>query len=267
MKLETCMAVMMMAMFAGTAGAGTAFDALSREAGDIAAVQVPQVTAPASAAERGGYVSTNYQRIEKNDDGSESIVEPRFAMNGTHYYYSSHQDVNQVCRRFGYDSAVPHSALYSSTCNDAYGCKNNYGVVLGADGNFGKFIPSDEADPWGEKINMVACKKAGAPAAASRRAEIQRNDDGSVSLLDPRFRINGTDYPFSIHQDGTAICRLFGYKEAVSGSAAYSDTCNDVYGCGNYTVALGEDGKFAKFVGSIAENDFQNEAVDGLSCR
>ncbi len=194
--------------------------------------------------------STNYEAIRKNDDGSVSIIKPKYrAPNGQNLrLMATGSSLDGVCKLYGFVSYVRNSLL-------SHDDSNSVGVKINASGRFGGYL--DNRTEVGHLIDSLACSTGSEPGG-NPGARTIRNDDGSVSIMAPTFRLNGTSYRLMSNgssMDG--ICRLFGLPGYVPNSAITHDD-NQTVG-----VLINSASQFAGYRYSGTEAGLQ---IDAMSC-
>lgn len=186
------------------------------EFGELGKIQLPQlrvlakgVARPPAAAPSSAQsvpASRNYEKRIDNPDGSTTIVQPRFGFpDGESRPISLFLTDNEgMCRLFGLGRYVAHqSGLLSH--RDALPVIDNAGRLSRFE--YTAFF-----------YQTIICSNSGAAAAASVQYEsLFRNDDGSVSISEPRFDFAGTPARISLWEsDMTGVCRLFGFGKYVT---------------------------------------------------
>jgi hypothetical protein len=170
----------------------------------------------------------SYEAIVSNDDGSVSILQPRFnnPMGTGGLGIDIQSDLAGVCRLFGFSGYVPSSMSRS--------LKNPGTVLIDASGRFSGFGKS-------ECIGDLACE-SGAPAVSTNYESLLPNDDGTFTVLKPRFRMAGENFQIHSDSDADGICRLFGKTKYV----AHSMTNDPVRS--RYSVQVTGSPKFGRFM-------------------
>ncbi len=153
--------------------------------------------------------SSNYDAIYTNDDGTISIVGPHFRdpSGSANLSISPESSAIGLCTLYGQGSPV----MSSMTTHEAH--QNT--ALVGGNTHFTNY-------DTGEAITDFACE---APASnrifpASRNyTNIALNNDGSTTIIRPQFFFSGKTLSINSNSDLDGICKLFGLKSVVAGSA------------------------------------------------
>ncbi len=207
--------------------------------------------------------STNYEAIYSNQDGSSSILRPRFSnpMGTGNMLLSIASDLNGVCLLFGFDSYVENSLIKGKLCPD---CKYlATSVAIGPLGKFDRYVKDDLLEAL-SVIRFISCRKnkTTIPIPYTSVTKIQ-NDDGSTTLLKPLFLMNDSNYMIHNTTDPDAICKSFGLNRFVVNSMRSQMSCS---GCRyrNDLIKIGSNGLFQEYVTETQPGT--SEAVRSLIC-
>lgn len=199
--------------------------------------------------------STNYEKLLSNDDGSVTIVEPRFnAADGGNLPLSSTSDTNGVCRLYGYAAGVANALTVDGDYERT--------VIIGSEGRFAGFRLFSSTGYYNSKIASLMCTNGGSSLIepSKRYERLASNDDGSVTIVKPAFgSADGTIRYFSTRSNLDGLCRLYGFPSAIANSLVLE---------GDYsrTVVLGQDSKFAGFV-EFSSTAYYNYGVASVMCQ
>lgn len=174
--------------------------------------------------------STNYEAIYTNDDGSVTIINPKFSYPGTSKGISRNSNLDGVCRLYGFDKSMGPQAMTFNEKGDV----NTVHIDIN-----GK-LNSTTAQYY--PISKIACTENYPTYVTSRLADdIQFNSDNSVTLVNPYF---GNEYfkeRISRMSNLDGVCKMFGFESARQLSLA-SDEKAPVG-----TVNINQLGRISKF--------------------
>jgi hypothetical protein len=204
---KVLLAVLAAAGFSGAAFAGQLETAYS-EGGRFylpvpklsqAAALIPPPPAPEIAP------STNYERRVDNPDGSVTFVTPMFSHINGKARISSVSDPNGACALYGASKHVASKRIWIAGVHDT--------PFIGVDGKLLKVEKLE--NPY--VYEYLVCASSGAAPSRQYKA-LKTNDDGSVTIVEPRFDFLGLGYRsrISFVSDHNGVCRLFGYKKSVT---------------------------------------------------
>lgn len=182
--------------------------------------------------------SKNYEARYVNDDGSITIVGPRFSSpDGSGKLRLSVEDNNTlrgICKLYGEGNYVKDS--------DRYVYASGTLVRISKEGKFERFDSASKKNALQSLICLPAIKVEVPPS--SNAATILTNDDGSKTVIKPRFsNADGKgNLELSVEDDSNleGICKLFGLGAYVPHSSVFSYTDNTL-------VRISKDGKFERF--------------------
>ena len=149
-----------------------------------------------------------------NDDGSVSLIAPKFksSRNQISFYIAKDSSTDGVCKLYDLGSYINNSLTYYRPSS-----YTNY-VKLDFQGQFNGYIYSEETFA----IHSISCKpKYGMPyphTVSKNYKDKVINNDMSVSIILPKFKIANANYSLSTKSDLNGICRLFGFRFYVSNS-------------------------------------------------
>lgn len=207
-------AVLAMAIMCGVSSAGEIenisagslglFSVRSPEPGRVFQGELPPLPERVPGLEEDRGPSQNFARKLLNIDGSVTIVGPKFSYaegSGAISYFESDND--GVCKLFGYPGAVT-----AVKAEEAAGGRH---AVINHAGKLGYFSVTSTV------YDSVICADGRVPAVSALYKDLHTNDDGSVTLVGPRFDWRGVpsaiDY---FNSDNAGVCKLFGYGRAVT---------------------------------------------------
>jgi hypothetical protein len=88
--------------------------------------------------------------------------------------------------------------------------------------------------------------------------EIDQNDDGSITIINPKIMNNGGFLPVGSHSDLNGVCRLYGYATYVYNSAI-------PYGNFSETALINKDGRFNE-IGTSPMFQSRNAIITKITC-
>lgn len=157
--------------------------------------------------------SENYEAKYTNDDGSISIIKPKFSNpegNGS-LYISAASDLGGLCKLYGLGRYVPNSIR----------ALNKGPVVMVRINSNARFSQFDYSSGI-SAIDRFTCEPIGGipyPALVSdNHAGFFHNDDGSTTIVKPEFQINGSSSYISESSDLNGLCKLYGFGSYVPNS-------------------------------------------------
>lgn len=158
--------------------------------------------------------SKNYKAKYINDDGTISIVKPKFSnpKGSGDAYISNSSNLDGLCKLYGLGSFVKNSL---TTFKLGY-----YGqlVRVNSDARFSNFDSSNTTNT----VKSFSCNPIQAAQSSNLKSDNYRglyfNDDGTVTLLKPRFKINGSNSYFSTESNMNGLCKLYGFGNYVHNS-------------------------------------------------
>jgi hypothetical protein len=156
--------------------------------------------------------SNNYAQSLLNDDGTTTIVGPRFSSSTeTALPLSASSDSNGVCRLYGFDFALGE---LSQTEGDV--AKT---VVINGTGRFDRYI-SYSSTAYNKTIRTIVCAKNNQTLVSSTRVKPRQNDDGTLTLLNPEtgFYLGNVISKVSAASSADGLCRYFGLGKALPNS-------------------------------------------------
>ncbi len=178
--------------------------------------------------------SENYDSIHENDDGSVTIVKPKFkSLNSDkNLLLSLKSDLNGVCKLFGLGDYVDNSfqAQWSRESK----------IVLDDSGSFHQYNHEK-----GNYLDSLICKKLNQTEipVSKNYEKLIVNDDNSVTVLKPMFS-NATgsgNLSISTSTKVSDLCKFYGFNQYVEKSATRRYTKNS-------RVRLNSDGTFKKLI-------------------
>jgi hypothetical protein len=158
--------------------------------------------------------STNYEAKDLNDDGSTYILNPKFSnpQGQGSLYISQNSDLNGLCKLYGLGNYVSNS--YRTFNQGTSGSV----VRINFDARFEKFDSSNNTNA----ISTFSCEPVGGmpnPSLISTNLEgPYLNDDGSVTIVKPKFKFNGSPTYISQNSDLNGLCKLYGLGNYVTNS-------------------------------------------------
>lgn len=155
--------------------------------------------------------SNNYKDFVSNEDGSVTIKSPRFNFRGIDYNLSVKNNLDDVCRLFGFPKHVPRSS--GSVHHDW-----DYNALI-INSNL-KFNSIEIPEDYGI-LGELACVplNSGIPVSFSRNYSKKFiNDDLSATIVSPMYKHSGANYYFSPNADMDGICKRYGYVSYVHNS-------------------------------------------------
>lgn len=189
--------------------------------------------------------SKYYKAIHQNDDQTITIEEPTFPNRwGIEQpessmpwltdimYLSENSSLNGVCKLNGFGIYVKESFLRMKVSNE------HTNVVIGPNSDVIKY----ENNKYVYAIRSIACRQLRQPIipVSKNFHSKSTNNDGSTSIVRPRFKMNGENMYLSEKSDKKAVCRLYGFNSYIT----YARKNLDNY---DLNVVLGYDCNFAKF--------------------
>lgn len=156
--------------------------------------------------------SKNYESKLVNDDGTVSIVKPKFSDptgSGKKLPVSAYSKLDGVCKLYGLGpyvekSLISYDSYYSPDKSSKY-------ALISAEGRFRGF------DIF-RRIGSLACQGQTIPSSSQNYLKLSINDDGTTTLLMPRFKMHGTNYVINVDSDLDGVCKLYGFKAYVASS-------------------------------------------------
>ncbi len=172
-----------------------------------------------------GYsASQNYKKLIKNPDASVIIVNPLFKNVDGDKGISRGSDLNGVCKLFGFKSSMNSAMTHDSS-------KSTYTVSIGADGRL------TEINSGFFPIYEIACDASNVlKPQVNTEAQISLNDDGSYSILVPKF----SGKRISRGSDLNEVCRSFGFSKSVNQAMVYDNSKS------TDTVSIGSNGRMTE---------------------
>lgn len=196
--------------------------------------------------------STNYQQNSLNDDGTNTIVGPRFnRANGTSQI-SSRSDLNGLCRLYGYDFSYGNLVVTSGDLRAET-------AVIDSNGKLKEWRPYGN-NYSNSAIDSITCAKNRQVITPSRRVKPVRNDDGTFSLLNAtagNYNV-GSALQISSTSNKNGVCAYFGLGRAIEGSVL---TEGDLRG---FTLVIGSTGQAESF--RPYGNNYSNSVIKTISC-
>ena len=193
--------------------------------------------------------SRNYEARYVNEDLSVSFVNPKFSnpSGGGDIPLTLASDKDGVCRLYGL-------AAYVESSTTTFSARSGTGVVIGADSRFSQFQSLRHTDG----IRSIACKAEdnGPITPSTNWGAKYINDDGSVTINAPKFKMNGVDLHISLDTDKNGVCNLYGYSSYVESSAT-TDSIRS-----GKSVSINSDSKFNKYVANK-----YTDVIASLMCR
>lgn len=155
--------------------------------------------------------SNNYAQSILNDDGTTTIVSPRFSSSAQAALpISANSDKNGVCRLYGFDFALGELAQTEGDVNQT--------VVINGEGRFDRYI-NYSSNSYNRYIKTIACAKNNQVLSSSTRVRPRQNDDGTLTLLNPEVGFYlGSVSKVSSASDPDGLCRYFGLGKALPNS-------------------------------------------------
>lgn len=196
--------------------------------------------------------SKNYETKHVNDDGSITIVGPKFSSpdgrGSLNLSVENEGNLYGICKLFGEGDYVRNSVRYIGGSGSL--------VRISRSAKFDRFEAASEKNA----VNTIICQPSNktdiGPSANAEK--FLSNDDGSITILNPKFsNADGSgNLRLSVSDDSNleGICKLFGFKKYVQHSSRYVD------GRGTL-VRISRKGKFEKFDSSKDRN-----ALSSLMC-
>ena len=189
--------------------------------------------------------SHDYERMSANPDGSFSINRPKFGVptGGKTLINSEDSDQTGVCVLYGFKRsvAVMGRSVYSGLL-----------AVIGADGKISALIDRG----YGQTAyDTMVCTSDGTIFASTQYGSKRMNDDGSYTILSPRFDFDGHRLISSSRSDLTGVCKLFGYSKYLAVSVSSVESAGVV-------AYVGSDGKLAGF----SNDGYGQYVINSLIC-
>lgn len=200
--------------------------------------------------------SYKFQSKYINDDGSISIIKPSFSnpTGSGALYISSNSDANGLCKLYGLGAYVHQSR---NSFNVPTG-KFEFSLVKISDS--GKFESFDDIS--GSAVASFICQPVDGmpkPARVTKNYEgLFSNDDGSITVVKPKFYVNGFNIYLSLGSDLSGVCKLYGFGAYIDKSLRHFTTPNV------YTARITEHATFGWFNHSSDVN-FKN-SISSLLC-
>jgi hypothetical protein len=196
--------------------------------------------------------SKNYEAKYINDDGSISIIKPRFSNpegNGN-LYISQFSDLNGLCKLYGLGDYVSNSRRKFN--------QRTFGLVVRINSNarFSQFDPSLTSNAI-ESFSCTPVEGMPSPTLISdNHTGVFQNDDGSTTIVKPKFKINGKNSYISELSDLNGLCKLYGLGDYVSNSRK-----NFNQGRFGLVVRINSNARFSQFDASNSK-----DAIESLMC-
>lgn len=211
--------------------------------------------------------STNYSQNILNDDGTSTIVGPKFSSSAQAALpISASSDKNGVCRLYGYDFALGELALTEGDVQQS--------VVINGTGRFDRYI-NYSSSSYNKYIKTIACAKNNQVLTQSARIQPRQNDDGTLTILNPEVGFYlGNVSKVSAASNADGLCRYFGLGKALPNSiTSEGDSSSPLIVINNLGAAASltnySSSSYNKYVKSvicestsrIPRNDEMNETV------
>jgi hypothetical protein len=212
--------------------------------------------------------STNYAQSLINDDGTTTIVGPRFSSSTQAALpISASSDKNGVCRLYGFDFALGELAQTEGDVQQT--------VVINGTGRFDRYN-NYSSSSYNKYIKNIACAKNNQILTSSLRIKPRQNDDGTLTLLNPEvgFYLGNSLAKVSASSDADGLCRYFGLGKSLPNSiVAEGDSSTELIVINNLGSASSltrySSSSYNKYVKSviceattrIPRNDEMNETV------
>jgi len=194
--------------------------------------------------------SQNYEAKYTNDDGSISIIKPRFSTpeGDGNSYLSQLSDLNGVCNLYGLGNYVSNSRR-----NFNQGSSPSI-VRINSNARFSQF----DSSTYNSAIESLSCAPIeGMPyPTLVVSTGIFYNDDGSATIVKPKFKINGSNSYLSELSNLNGVCNLYGFRNYVSNSRR-----NFNQGSSPSIVRINSNARFSQFGSST-----YNSAIESLIC-
>lgn len=182
--------------------------------------------------------SKNYEGKYLNDDGSMSIYKPKFSNadgNGSKYI-SVNSSYNGLCKLYGLGTFIPGSAKsFKQDSTDSV-------VKINSSGRFQEFVLSRTINA----VRTFACAPiTGMPRpslVSGNHSGIFLNDDGSKTVLYPRFKMDAYIMGVSLYSNMQGLCKLYGLGSYVENSIVHMN--KEVPG---YVVKVNSGAQFQEF--------------------
>mgnify|MGYP003640405472 CR=1 FL=1 len=175
--------------------------------------------------------STNYKAKNVNEDGTVSITLPKFSnpTGAGSIPIDSESNLDGVCKLYGLGSFVKNSLLLTDT-------SVKESIIINEIGRYSRIT-------WGTTIKHIACQNTEEiPINVSKNyKEIFVNDDESVTIMQPRFRMNGVNLAIAGGSNLNAVCKFYGFKYYVDKSFQVEDYSWSLQ------VIIGPDSRFADY--------------------
>lgn len=205
--------------------------------------------------------SRNFEERYINDDGSVSIVKPQFSnpAENKDLYISQKSNFNGLCKLYGLGSYIPNSS--QSFHVDPYSSV----VRINLEGHFSQF---DKSQDYKAVLSFSCTSADGMPysdLASGNYLGPFYNDDGSITILKPKFKINGYDLHISEFSNLNGLCKLYGFVGYVSNSKksfTQVESGSPVkIGSAGFVVKINSEGHFSRF-----DSSSDNKALESLMC-
>ncbi len=180
--------------------------------------------------------SRNYDSLKLNDDGTSTIIGPKFKVaTGSNARLSGTSNTNGVCKLYGFDFMVGDSVI-------ATGDSNSKTAVINDRGRYSTYR-SYSSRYNNHYITSIVCARNHQALTISNRIRPSENDDGSFTLSNPTVghydtgkvsRVSGTS---NLH----GVCKYYGLGAAIPATAIKSGDSNAK------TVVLNGNGGFSSF--------------------
>jgi len=196
--------------------------------------------------------STNYASKVLNDDGTSTIVTPKFNNANGSSFISSSSDANGLCRLYGFDFAYGNLMITSGDVSDKT-------AIINSDGKLSSWR-SYSSSYNNSFVTAISCGKNGQILTASNRIAPIRNDDGTYSLVNPvvgRYHNGDISYVSSI-SNMNGVCSYFGLGRAIPNTTL---TTGDVSG---RTIIIGSLGKAEAY--RSYSSSYNNSYVKSVTC-
>lgn len=197
--------------------------------------------------------STNYRDIKTNDDGTTTIVGPRFkTATGSNSNLSGESNSDGVCRLYGFDFMVGDSKITTGDDRDKTSVINLEGKYSG--------YRSYTSNSYNRIITSIVCARDRQALTISTRLEPIQNDDGSYTILNPKmgYYNNGMISNLSAKSNINGICKYFGLERAVQNTLISTGDDREK------TIILDQNGSFSGF--DIYSSNAYNRIVTSVVC-
>lgn len=197
--------------------------------------------------------SNNYDSKKTNDDGTATIVGPKFKVaTGANSRLSSRSNNDGVCRLYGYDFMVGSTSI-------SIGDDRNKTTIIKQNGKFGGTYSYNNSTN-NSYIASIVCSRNHQTLSVSTRIRPILNDDGSYTILNPTvgYYDQGNVRRVSSRSDANGVCQYFGLAKAVNGGKL---TAGDDR---NRTVIIGNNGTINSFY--KYNNSTNNGYITSIVC-